>query len=74
MTLKAILFFCLNLGPVMAFGQERVVVNDPSIQFSYDKPSGWEIKDDGYTYQLHAPGNADAYVSFTYVQGPQGND
>ncbi|AWW30701.1 hypothetical protein DN752_11505 [Echinicola strongylocentroti] len=60
--------------PLVASAQERVVINDPSIQFSYVKPSGWEVKDDGYTYEVYAPNSSGAYVSFTYVQRPQGDD
>ncbi|QDH78392.1 hypothetical protein FKX85_04795 [Echinicola soli] len=74
MIFRSIVLFFLGMLPLVVSAQDRVVVNDPSIQFSYVKPSGWEVKDDGYTYEVHVPSIDGAYVSFTYVQRPQGDD
>ncbi|GGF27545.1 hypothetical protein [Echinicola rosea] len=74
MILRSIVFFYLAMLPLVAAAQEQIVVNDPSIQFSYEKPAGWEVKDNGYTYQVHAPEVEGAFISFTYLQRPQGDE
>jgi|GEM_PF-3194677 len=69
---RLILFILLGMLPWVSIAQERVVVKDPEIQFSYTKPDGWEVRDNGYNYEILAPNAKDAYVSITYMEIPKG--
>lgn len=71
---RLLLLFALAIIPFISPAQERVEVKDPEIKFSYLLPDGWEVKDDGYDYQIHSPGFKNAYVSITYVENAQGSE
>ncbi len=70
---RSLLLLAFAFLPLFTFSQERIEVNDPEIKFSYLLPEGWEVKDDGYDYEIHHPEIKDAYISFTYLEDGQGS-
>lgn len=69
----SLLLLALTFLPLFTFAQERIEVNDPEIKFSYILPNGWEVKDDGYDYEIHHPEIKDAFISFTHLEQAQGS-
>lgn len=59
---------------VCSFGfSQRVSFNDPDLTFSFKKPKGWEVFDDGYSVKT-SPSAADSsslFFSITYFEGAQ---
>lgn len=54
---------------------QKTTIEDPDITFSFKKPKGWTLKDDGYYLNLYAPAaDTDSldYISFTYYELPSG--
>ncbi|RAI94866.1 hypothetical protein [Algoriphagus yeomjeoni] len=74
MIYRILLLFSLSVFPLISFAQERVVVTDPEIKFSYILPDGWEVNDDGYDYRITAKSLENAVMSITYLEGAQGTE
>lgn len=74
MKTNLLFFFALALIPFVSSAQEKIEVTDPEIKFSYTLPEGWEVKDDGYTYEIHSPEVEGAYITITYIENAQGSD
>ncbi len=74
MVTRLLLFLSLVFMPLLSFAQERIVVTDPEIGFSYLLPDGWKIKDGTYAYQINSPEIANSYLSVTYVEMARGTD
>ncbi len=71
---RILFLFALAIIPLTSSAQKRVEVKDPEITFSYLLPDGWQVKDDGYTYEIFVPGRQDSYISITYVETAQGSE
>ena len=72
MIYRILFLFALSVTPLLSAAQERVVVTDPEIKFSYVLPEGWMVNDDGYDYKITAKSIANAYIVLTYLEGAQG--
>ncbi|WP_425636609.1 hypothetical protein ACPUEN_14450 [Algoriphagus yeomjeoni] len=74
MIYRILFLFFLSVIPLVTFAQERVVVNDPEIKFSYVLPQNWQVSDDGYDYKIIAKTIDNAVLSMTYLEGAQGTE
>ena len=74
MIYRILFLFSLSVFPLISFAQERVVVTDPDIKFSYVLPKDWQVSDDGYDYKIIAKDIDNAVLSMTYLEGAQGTE
>lgn len=72
MIYRILFLFALSVTPLLSIAQERIVVTDPEIKFSYILPEGWMINDDGYDYKITAKSIANATIALTYLEGAKG--
>ena len=74
MIYRILFLFSLSVFPLISFAQERVVVTDPDIKFSYVLPKDWQVSDDGYDYKIIAKDIDNAVLSMTYLEGAKGTE
>lgn len=74
MIYRILYLLALSVIPLLSAAQERVVVTDPEIKFSYVLPQDWEVKDDGYDYRVLSKSIEKAFISMTYLEGAQGTE
>lgn len=74
MIYRILLLFSLTVIPLVTFAQERVVVTDPEIKFSYVLPEGWMVDDDGYDYKIQSQEQGDTYLTLTYFENAKGSE
>lgn len=64
LTLAIIVLFCST-----SFGQKRVTIDDPEIQFSVVVPKKWKQFNDDYYYYLIIPSKSrNEYLTITYLE------
>ena len=67
--MRFLLSIVISLNCITLFGQQRMTVTDPEIEFSYELPTRWQRYDDGYNLILIPPTrNEDEYLSITYFE------
>lgn len=74
MIYRILLLFALSAFPLLSPAQERAVVTDPEIKFSYILPEGWMVEDDGYDYKIQSREHADSHLTLTYFENAQGSE
>ncbi|MEQ6166730.1 hypothetical protein AAOE16_06000 [Ekhidna sp. MALMAid0563] len=65
----SLLVFIVSISS--AFSQ-RITFDDPDLTFSFKKPKGWEVFDNGYVVKISpsAVDTADIYFTITYFESP----
>lgn len=65
--MKKLIFFLLVVSPWTGLlAQDRMIIEDPEITFSFDLPKGWVSQDDDYYFMVFNPEWESTQLAITY--------